>query len=303
MPARLKRWRRWLLLLLLVPLTMLQDRRPARPVHRAVWLRALDVRLRAVSAGTGETTLVLLHGFGESLFTWRALVDPLATRARVLAVDLPGSGGSEKPDSGYDLARMTARFSDLLDRSTKGPVILIAHSMGGEIAASLAIERPDRVVALVLIAPAGWNVGLGGITATMGPGKATAIGWYLSSRAFVLPEHDPEWLGEPDSAAGYTLMGDRAYRRSTTSVLEEFDFRGLRQRFAEIRQPVLLLWGQRDPVIPYPIADSIMAVLPCASLVTFPTALHRPQVEIPDQVLGRIGEFLANPGCRPAEPH
>src|SRR5262249_14256595 len=156
-----------------------------------------------------------------------------------------------KPDSGYSLTRMTERLSDLVDRATTGPIILIGHSMGAEIGASLAIARPDRIVALVLIAPAGWNVGLGGIADTMNPGKATAIGWSPPSRACLLPEHDPDWLGEPDSAARYTLMGDAAYRRAAARILEEFDFRGLRRRFADVRQPVLVLWGKFDPVIPY----------------------------------------------------
>jgi pimeloyl-ACP methyl ester carboxylesterase len=282
---------------------MLVDRQPTRPPHRAVWLPAGDARLRAVSAGTGDTTLVLLHGFGESLFTWRALVDPLAVRTRVIAADLPGFGGSEKPETGYSLARMTDRFADFVDRATAGPIILIGHSMGAEIAASLALARPDRIVGLILIAPAGWNVGLGGIADTMYPGKARAIGWYLSSRAFVLPEHDPDWLQEPDSAAAYTLMGDPAYRHAATRVLEEFDFRGLRERFRLIRQPVLVMWGKFDPVIPYALADSIMAVLPCATLVTFPTALHRPQAEIPDRVLPAIERFVAKPVCGLAGPH
>jgi len=299
----MKRSTWWLLVPLLLFLSLLQDRRGTRPTHRATWLPALDARLRAVTAGAGETTLVLLHGFGESLFTWRALVDPLATTARVIAVDLPGFGGSQKPDSGYTLTRMTARFADFLDRATTGPIVMIGHSMGAEIAASLALARPDRIVALVLIAPAGWNVGLGGIADTMYPGKARAIGWYLSSRAFLLPEHDPEWLAEPDSAAAYTLIGDQAYRRSAARVLEEFDFRGFRRQFALVRQPVLVMWGKFDPVIPYSLADSIMAALPCATLVTFPTALHRPQAEIPDRVLPNIVRFVAKPGCRMVPTH
>ncbi len=293
-----RRWAWWAIAPALLLLTLLLDRRPAHHAeHRAAWLPAADVQLRAVTAGAGDTTLVLLHGFGESLFTWRALVDPLATKTRVIAVDLPGFGGSQKPDSGYSLPTMTARLSDFLDRSTKGPIVVIGHSMGGELAAALALARPDRIVAIVLIAPAGWNIGLGGVADTMYPGKAKAIGWYLSSRAFLLPEHDPDWLGEPDSAAAYTLIGDPAYRRSAALILQHFDFRALRDRFGEIRQPVLLLWGGLDPVIPYAYADSIATRLPCGRLVTFPSALHRPQVEIPDQVLAQIGRFVANPTC------
>ena len=287
--------RRAALLALLLGMPALLDRpRAARPRHRAEWLDAGGIALRTVRAGRGDTTLVLLHGFGESLFTWRAVVDPLALRFRVVAPDLPGFGGSAKPDTTYSLAAMTDRMAAFLDRWTRGPVVLVGHSLGGEVAASLALARPDRVARLVLIAPAGWGVGLGGIADTMYPSKARAIGWYLSSRAFVLPEHDPEWLWEPDSAASYTMMGDGAYQRATARILEEFDFRALRDRFHSITESTLLIWGTLDPVIPYPVADSIAARLPCSQLVSL-EALHRPQVEVPDTVVSLIEGFLAKP--------
>jgi pimeloyl-ACP methyl ester carboxylesterase len=253
--------------------------------------------VRAIRAGRGDTTLFLLHGFGESLFTWRAVLDALAERYRVLAIDLPGFAGSEKPDSGYTLATMTDRLAQLLDRSAEGPVVAVGHSMGGELAAALALARPRRVVALVLVAPAGWSVGLGGIADTMYPSKARAIGWYLSSRAFLLPEHDPDWLGEPDSTAGYTLVGDPAYRNSAARVLEEFDFRGLRGQFGRLTQPTLLLWGTLDPVIPFAVGESVATAVPCSRLVALPNALHRPHVEIPDTVVAEIRRFLARPSC------
>lgn len=288
----------WAIFPALVALLVVIDRpRPGRPAHQAEWLTAGDTELRSVRAGTGDTTLLLLHGFGESLFTWRSIYDQLATRYRVVAVDLPGFGGSGKPDGPYTLDAMTARLSDLIDRSIEGPLVVVGHSMGGELTAALALARPDRVNAAVLIAPAGWNVGLGGIADTMYPGKARAIGWYLSSRAFVLPEHDPDWLGEPDSAASYTLVGDSVYRKAAARVLEEFDFRALRDRLTEIQQPILLLWGTRDPVIPYAIADSMAKALPCNTLKAFEGAFHRPQAEIPDPVAKAIMDFAANPTC------
>lgn len=291
------RW--WVALPLVAGTVALLDRPPQRqPFHQAEWLIAGDGLVRTVRAGQGDTTLFLLHGFGESLFTWRAVFDALAVRHRVVAIDLPGFAGSDKPDSSYTLEAMTTRISAFVDRWTgNGPLIVVGHSMGGELAGALALARPARVVGLVLIAPAGWNVGLGGIADTMYPSKAMAIGWYLSSRAFLLPEHDLDWLAEPDSAADYTLTGDPAYRRSAARVLEQFDFRGLRHRFADIRQPTLLLWGTLDPVIPYALADSIAAVLPCRRIVALPNALHRPQVEVPDTVVAEVQRFAAQPEC------
>ncbi len=294
MPRALKRSAWWLALPLAVATLLLIGRPASRhPVHQAEWLDADGIPLRTVRAGRGDTTVLLLHGFGESLFTWRALVDPLAVRFRVVAPDLPGFGGSGKPDTSYSLAEMTRHVSDFMDRWTRGPVIAVGHSMGGEIAASLAIARPDRIVRLVLIAPAGWAVGLGGIADTMYPAKARAISWYLSSRAFILPEHDPAWLGEPDSAADYTLVGDQAYQNATARILEEFDFRSMWGRFSDIKQPTLVVWGSLDPVIPYALADSVTAAIPCASLETISGALHRPHVEVPDRVLSLIDGFVS----------
>lgn len=293
----------WLAIGALALMVGVLDRpRNRRAVHTAEWLDAGGIRVRAVRAGVGDTTVVLIHGFGESLFGWRAVLDGLATRFRVLAFDLPGFGGSEKPDAEYSLPAMTGRLAALVDQATAGPLVLVGHSMGGELAASLALARPDRVVSVVLIAPAGWNVGLSGIADTMYPGKARAIGWYLSSRAFVLPEHDLEWLGEPDSAANYTMMTDSNYRRSAAKVLEQFDFRGLRAGFGQLRQPVLLIWGTWDPVIPFAIADSILPELRCGKLVSLPSALHRPQVEIPDTVTSIVKAFISTGNCPPKDP-
>lgn len=293
----------WLAVPAAAAAALLQGRpRPEQPTHRAEWLAADDVSLRTLRAGAGDTTLLLLHGFGESLFTWRAVVDPLAQHYRIVAVDLPGFGGSSKSAASYSLPDMTRRLGAFIDRWIAGPVIVVGHSMGGEIAAALALDRPDRIRAAVLIAPAGWAVGLAGIADTMYPSRARAIAWYLSSRAFVLPEHDPDWLHEPDSAADYTLVGDSAYRRAAQAVLTDFDFRALRDRFAELTQPVLLIWGPLDPVIPYEVADSIMQLIPCGRLATIPRALHRPQVEFPDTVTSLVREFARNHSCPDQAP-
>lgn len=300
-PLRFSAW--WILVPALVGVVVMLDRpRTAHPAHRAEWLTANDTQLRTLTAGQGDTTLFLLHGFGESLFTWRAVVDPLAAHYRVVAVDLPGFGGSGKPDASYSVDSMTARLSDFLDRQIRGPVIVVGHSMGGQLAAELALARPDRIVAAVLIAPAGYGLGLAGIADIMSAEKATAIGWYLASRAMLLPEHDNEWLGEPDSAASYSLMTDPHYRRATARVLDEFDFRSLRTGFGKIRQPVLLIWGTLDPVIPYVFADTVRALLPCGRLASLSGTLHRPQVETPDTVTSLVLGFVRHPGCAGAPP-
>lgn len=295
-PARVSG--RWMVLPLLLGLLVLLDRPPPpTALHRAEWLDAGGAPVRAVRAGSGPPTLLLLHGFGESLTTWRAVFDPLADRQRVVAIDLPGFGGSAKPDAPYTLPALTARLAAFVDRWIDGPVVVVGHSMGGALAAALALERPDRVERLVLIAPAGWRIGLGGIMDSMTPGRARALGWYLAARSFITPIHDPAWLAEPDSMARYDLTDDPAYPRAAARVLEEFDFTGLRHRFRDIRQPTLLIWGGLDPVIPFSIADSVAQELSCGRLAPLPDALHRPQAEVPDAVVAQIRAFVGQAAC------
>jgi pimeloyl-ACP methyl ester carboxylesterase len=215
----------------------------------------------------------------------------------VVALDLPGFGGSTKPAARYTVEAMTGRLTSLLERETEGPVILIGHSMGGLLAASVALARPDRVRALVLVAPAGYRVGFWGLADSFPAEKAGRIGRYLGLRSFITPIHDPAWLEEPDSAASYDLTSDAAYQRVATTVLEEFDFEALGDQFAQVTQPTLLIWGTLDPVIPPAVGDTLHSILPCSRLVIIPRTFHRPHAERPDTVLHELKRFLDTPRC------
>lgn len=295
MRIRPSQW--WVVVPLLAALWIVLDRQRPKAPHVAEWLDAGGAKVRAVRAGKGDTTLLLLHGYGESLTTWRAVFDRLAAHSKVIAIDLPGFGGSAKPDTSYSLAALTTRLSSFIDQWTSGPVVVVGHSMGGELAASLALARPDRIKVVILIAPAGYRIGLGGIADSMYPAKARRLGRYLAYRSFITPIHDPGWLAEPDSVADYDQTGDTAYAKSAARVLEDFDFRGLRDRFSQLVQPTLLIWGGNDPVVPYPVGDTLSRLIPCVRFVAFPTAFHRPHAETPDTVLSVIQTFLRNPVC------
>ena len=97
--------------------------------------------------------------------------------------------------------------------------------------------------------------------------------------------------------ADYDQTGDTAYAKSAARVLEDFDFRGLRDRFSQLVQPTLLIWGGNDPVVPYPVGDTLSRLIPCVRFVAFPTAFHRPHAETPDTVLSVIQAFLRHPVC------
>ncbi len=295
MKLRASQW--WVVIPLLAALWILLDRQRPKALHTAEWLDAGGVMVRAVRAGKGDTTLLLLHGYGESLTTWRAVFEQLAAHSRVVAIDLPGFGESGKPDTSYSLATMTSRLSGFIDRWIDGPIVVVGHSMGGELAASLALARPDRIKVVILIAPAGYRIGLGGLADSMYPAKARRLGRYLAYRSFITPIHDPGWLSEPDSVADYDQTGDTSYAKSAARVLEDFDFRGLKDRFGQLAQPTLLIWGGNDPVVPFPVGDTLSRLIPCVQFVAFPTGFHRPHAETPDTVLAVIAAFLRHPVC------
>jgi pimeloyl-ACP methyl ester carboxylesterase len=268
---------------------------PARtpPAHRAAWIEAAGVRSRALFAGRGDTTLLFLHGYGESLLAWRPLLDHFTRNYRVLAVDLPGFGLSRSPTFAYDYPSYQGWLDSVLLRYTAGPVVVVGHSMGGELAAGLALAQPDRVVAAVLLDPAG--AGINPLFSDTGSIASPAARWVASALSYVVPVQDSSWLSEP--ADDESQQGaDSTHEEVARLILERFDFAALAGRFTEIRQPVLLIWGQQDPTIPIAIGQRIAADLPCRRFVQLVT-LHRPHQTLPDTVATEMLDFLGNAGC------
>jgi len=266
-----------------------RDKHPSPPRFQAKMLDLGDgVRVRALRAGVGDTTLVFLHGYGESLLAWQDVLGHFIDHYRVLAIDLPGFGLSDPlPDSsGYDA--YLGALGRLIEREASGPVVVVGHSMGGQLAAGLALAYPRRVVAAILIAPAG--AGLSGVFADSGV-VSPWTRWVAEAVPYVLPIHDTLWLREPAEPSLPETVRDSILAASARRVLEQFDFAAVGERFRLLRQPVLLVWGSQDPTIPLAVGDRIAALLPCRRFVVVP-ALHRPHQTIPDTVLTEMDAFL-----------
>jgi pimeloyl-ACP methyl ester carboxylesterase len=289
--SRPSRW--WVLAAaVVVPLVFLLDRtRRGEEHYQAEWLPGGDVHLRTLRSGSGDTTVLLLHGYGESLLAWRGLVAPLARKFSVVAVDLPGSGLSEKPSGSYGLDAMVERLSQAMDQWISGPVIVIGHSMGGEIAAALAMERPDRIVKVVLIAPAGYGLGMGLTDTPFSNQQQGLAGWSVKAREFLVPVEDEDWISDPPELPA-SARSDSASRFAAAAFLRDFDFRALRDRFDDLSQPTLLIWGKLDPLIPIDIGRTIVTRLPHGRLIELGNSWHRPHVEQPDRVAREILGFI-----------
>jgi pyruvate dehydrogenase E2 component (dihydrolipoamide acetyltransferase) len=266
----------------------------ARPLHHAQWIEADGVQTRALIGGRGDTTLLFLHGYGESLLSWRLLLDRFTRHYRVIAVDLPGFGISRGTAFGYDYPSYARWLDSVLARYTHGPVVVVGHSMGGELAAGLALDRPDRVLAAVLLAPAG--AGINPMFSDTSSIASPAARWLASALSHVMPVHDSSWLSEGPGMAAFEPATDSATQTAARLVLERFDFAALDHRFGELKQPVLLIWGRQDPTIPIGIGERIAAVLPCRRFVRLFT-LHRPHQTLPDTVAAEMAAFLRDARC------
>src|SRR5205823_13041817 len=112
------------------------------------------LRVRYSRQGAGDKTVVLLHGFGGDLDNWLFNVGPLAAMADVVALDLPGHGESAVALPGTSVEALAGFVAAFLDAVGIERCHLAGHSLGAAVAAQLALDHPDRVAGLVLIAPA-----------------------------------------------------------------------------------------------------------------------------------------------------
>ncbi len=265
---------------------------------RYVEIGGTTLRVRVTGPDTAPA-LILIHGFGSSLETWEPWARSLSAKYRVVRFDLPGCGLSEPDRTGdYGDARSVALVRDLMDRLAIEAAVLIGNSMGGRIAWRFAAAFPDRTRALVLISPDGFA------SPGFQYGKAPRVPPLLHLMKYFLPRPlmrmnleaayaDPSRLSEPVVDRYYDLLlapGNRGAMldRMRQSVLED-PVPVLRR----IRVPTLLLWGEKDRLIPVANARDYMAALPDATLVAFADLGHVPHEEAPAESLAPLERFLA----------
>jgi pimeloyl-ACP methyl ester carboxylesterase len=229
---------------------------------REVEVDGRRVRYRLVGEGL---PLVLLHGLSGSWRWWSPVYESLAARRSVYLVDLPPA---RRRLAASDLAAWLGRWLQLVKLET---VDLAGHSLGGLVAAELAAYEPERVRRLALIAPAGIPCGLG-----------------LPARGLRLLETLYDVRGRLP-----TIVGD-AIRAGPLGLLRGIVFvtdRDLRTELASVRALSLLVWGERDRLMPVRIATEWQRALPRSRLVLLPCG-HVPTWEAPDELAACLLAFL-----------
>jgi len=255
--------------------------------------------------GQGQP-VILIHGFGGSMWQWEHQQQPLSAEFRLITPDLIGSGLSTKPDIEYRPEQMLEYFIGFMDALRIRQVALVGNSMGAGLAIGMALTYPDRVSQLVLIDGLPANVrerltspSIKRALDTAAPSWLASFGNWLFGGVMiesVLQEivHDPTLL----TPAVIERSNRNRQRpgvipplmtvRDTLPLWES----GFATRIGEIRHPTLILWGEEDRVFPLPTGEDLQRTIKGSALVRIPNAGHIPQWERPDLANRAMIEFL-----------
>jgi pimeloyl-ACP methyl ester carboxylesterase len=258
------------------------------------------VRLRLRDTGPrGAPAVILLHGFGASLDTWEPWAQALSARYRVIRFDLPGFGlTGPDPTGDYTDAREMKILADLMDQLGLDRASLIGNSLGGRIAWTFAARHPDRVTRLVLISPDGFaSPGFEYDKAPKTPLMMRILP-YVAPRG-LLKANLAAAYGRPEALSEATLTRYRdmlmapGVRPAILARMGQVILRDPAPILARIRTPTLLLWGEKDGMIPISNAADYQRDMPNATLVRLPNLGHLPFEEDPVGSLPPVERFLA----------
>ncbi len=262
------------------------------------------------SAGSGERALLLLHGFGASVFSWREVMQPLAENATVIAFDRPAHGLTERPLAGewegpspYSVQSQAEQTVGLMDALGIERAILVGNSAGGTVALLTALSNPERVAGLVLVSPAVYSSGglpgwLNPLLRTpqmrrLGPLLVRSIADW-GEQTIYTAWHDPGRVTS-EILAGYKkpLQADYWDRAlwELTAARDELDLPG---RLTELSIPTLVITGDDDRIVPTEQSVQLAGELPNAELVVLPSCGHVPQEECPAAFLEAVAAWLAS---------
>jgi pimeloyl-ACP methyl ester carboxylesterase len=243
-------------------------------------------------------TIILLHGFGSSLQTWDNSAGPLERTYRVVRFDLPGAGLSDPDPSGdYTDARTHALILKLMDKLDIKEAVFVGNSLGGRIAWTFAAKHPDKVSKLVLISPDGFA------SPGFEYGQKADVPALLSVMSSVLPKvlyrpnieaayADPKRLTEAVFDRYYDLTLAPGSRDALLARMQQTVLVDPRPILPKIAQPVLLMWGKKDALIPMANAQDYLNALPDAQLTTFDDLGHVPHEEGAAESLVPLLAFL-----------
>lgn len=280
---------------------------------RIVHVLELHLNLFVFDSGrSSKPTIMLIHGLGDEADTWRHVFEPLADLFRVIAVDLPGFGRSDKPDRDYTPKFMMDAILKLADHMDLSEIILMGSSMGAILAHSIALRNPERVQKLILVGGAllqNEPVRDKGLALM----KIPLLGEWLYTRL----QNDPnaaydslrtvyfnlDQMPEPDREFLFYRVNQRVYddgqKRAYLSALRhlypwaKMSQSNLIDQLNQLTVPTLIIRGEHDPLMGLNAAEGLSNLQPNSELVNIQGAGHLPHQEKPTQFIEAVKIWLS----------
>lgn len=273
------------------------------------YIHVNGVNVRCWRTGTQGTPILLIHGIGAAIEYWAATMESLGQNHRVLAIDLPGFGKSDKPKVNYTLEYYAKFIAQLIEQEQFGQCHVVAHSLGGGLALYLAITWPHLIKKLVLIDNVGFarQVDIFFRLLTV-PGVSrlfSNISESVFAQALRHHVYDPESLPQHFLDRMYPLSVSPANQNTTMQILRDnitllgVKPKALKPIWDNIKIiesiPTLVFWGKEDSVLKYkPHTDGMRKLLPHAELISIDQCGHIPQIEHSNLVNQKILHFLSD---------
>jgi pimeloyl-ACP methyl ester carboxylesterase len=269
------------------------------------YVRVEGINTRYWQMGDAGSSVILLHGGNGSIEFWLYNIAVLAQQHRVYAFDMVGAGKSDYPDADYSLTYQAEFLKSFMSAMSIESATLVGNSMGGAVSLQFTKLYPDRVDKLVLVDSMGLgkeiNFGIRLITLPAIINLLRPQRWMipamLRSNFYNGRKLPPEWI-----ELRYPVFAIPGRNKVILQLGQSnFTLRGVRRdvyqpivdSLPQITQPTLIIWGDRDRIIPVKHADIAAAGLPNSQLQIFPKCGHHPYLEYPDRFNRSVLEFLA----------
>jgi len=263
---------------------MPDEARPDSALHSESTVEIAGCTIRVMRGGKGAP-LLYLHG-ASGAGPWSPMMARLAEHYDVIVPEHPGFGASDTPDWLDNIHDLAHFYVDFVRAFGLEKVHLVGLSLGGWIAAEMAVRDPSAMRSLVLVAPAGVSV--------PGVARNDIFLWSPEETAKNL-FHDPAWAGRMPTPANDDEVMVALKNRMTTAKLgwsPRFHNPHLRKWLHRVTAPTLIVWGDDDKVLPPDFGPAYRDLIPGATLEVIPACGHLPHVEKAPEVAARTLSFL-----------
>lgn len=256
-----------------------------------------EMKLHYLEAGVGEP-LLLIHGIGQSVYTWRNLFEVFAENYRVIAVDLPGHGKSSRPEYfNYSMDEMAEVLHEFLLAKGIESAHMVGFSTGAVYMMRLLTLYPECVANCIAIAPGGISKFMPSLFHSM---KKTVPGVFARNLytartvedILVQAVSDEAFITDTDVERYYEPISDGLTREALMYAVMNFDMKGTAEELGNVDHEILCVWGRDDAF--HPVSGSVyfQKILPAGRFYLIRGAGHLVHEEVPDRILDVILSYI-----------